>query len=67
MSVEEFDDILRFWFDRGVRGLRIDVAHGLSRIASSATATQYMRNRPRCTTSTRAGRKSPPSTTRSRS
>jgi len=25
----EFDDILRFWFDRGVRGLRIDVAHGL--------------------------------------
>ena len=26
---DEFDDILRFWFDRGVRGLRIDVAHGL--------------------------------------
>lgn len=25
----EFRDILRFWFDRGVDGLRIDVAHGL--------------------------------------
>lgn len=27
--VEEFDDILRFWLDRGVDGFRIDVAHGL--------------------------------------
>jgi alpha-glucosidase len=26
---EEFDDILRFWLDRGVDGVRIDVAHGL--------------------------------------
>ena len=25
----EFDDILRFWFDRGVAGFRIDVAHGI--------------------------------------
>jgi alpha-glucosidase len=25
----EFDDILRFWFDRGVDGFRIDVANGL--------------------------------------
>ncbi|MBO0777005.1 MAG: DUF3459 domain-containing protein, partial [Actinobacteria bacterium] len=26
---EEFRRILRFWFDRGVAGVRIDVAHGL--------------------------------------
>jgi alpha-glucosidase len=26
---EEFRQILRFWFDRGVAGVRIDVAHGL--------------------------------------
>ncbi len=24
-----FEDVLRFWFDRGVDGLRVDVAHGL--------------------------------------
>ena len=29
--VEEFQDILRFWFDRGVDGFRIDVAHGLAK------------------------------------
>jgi alpha-glucosidase len=28
---EEFEDILRFWFDRDVDGFRIDVAHGLAK------------------------------------
>ena len=28
---ERFDDILRFWFDKGVDGFRIDVAHGLTK------------------------------------
>src|SRR5262252_3845910 len=30
----EFDAILRFWFDRGIAGFRIDVAHGLYKDAA---------------------------------
>lgn len=29
----EFEDVLAFWFDRGVDGFRIDVAHGLAKAA----------------------------------
>ena len=31
--VEYFDGVLRFWFERGVDGFRIDVAHGLFKSA----------------------------------
>ncbi len=30
---EEFESIMRFWFDRGIDGFRIDVAHGLVKAA----------------------------------
>jgi alpha-glucosidase len=43
---EEFDNILRFWFDRGVRGLRIDVAHGLIKDKQLRNGDKYLRNRP---------------------
>ena len=33
-----FRDVLRFWFDRGVDGFRIDVAHGLYKQADLADA-----------------------------
>lgn len=28
---DEFDEILRWWFDRGIAGFRIDVAHDVGR------------------------------------
>jgi alpha-glucosidase len=43
---DEFDRILRFWFDRGVRGLRIDVAHGLIKDKQLRNGRQYLRERP---------------------
>lgn len=29
--IDEFEDILRFWLDRGASGFRVDVAHGLAK------------------------------------
>ncbi len=42
----EFDRVLRFWFDRGVRGLRIDVAHALIKDRELRDGVEHMRNRP---------------------
>jgi alpha-glucosidase len=49
---QAFDEILRFWFDRGVAGFRIDVAHGLYKDAelrddppSAAAATDRLHSR----------------------
>jgi len=43
---DEFDRILRFWFDRGVRGLRIDVAHGIIKDRELRDGVEHMRNQP---------------------
>ena len=43
---DEFERILRFWFDRGIRGLRIDVAHGLIKDRELRDCVEHMRNRP---------------------
>jgi alpha-glucosidase len=43
---EEFERILRFWFDRGVRGLRIDVAHALIKDRELRDGVEHMRMRP---------------------
>jgi alpha-glucosidase len=42
----EFERILRFWFDRGVRGLRIDVAHALVKDRELRDGQDHLRNRP---------------------
>jgi len=42
----EFDEILRYWFDRGVAGFRIDVAHALIKDSELRDGVEYMRNRP---------------------
>ncbi len=42
----EFDRILRFWFDRGVAGLRIDVAHGLVKDRELRNGVEHMHDRP---------------------
>ena len=42
----EFERILRFWFDRGIAGFRIDVAHGLVKDRKLRDGVRHMRNRP---------------------
>ncbi|PUA82226.1 glycoside hydrolase family 13 protein [Nocardioides currus] len=39
--VAEFEDVLRFWFDRGVDGFRIDVAHGLAKTPGLPDADEH--------------------------
>ena len=47
--VDEFDSILRFWFDRGIDGFRIDVANSMAKAPGCPTST-----------STPTGRRWPP-------
>jgi alpha-glucosidase len=43
---DEFDRILRHWFDRGVAGFRIDVAHALIKDRELRDGVRYERERP---------------------
>ncbi len=63
----EFDDILRFWFDRGVSGFRIDVAHGLIKDQPAPKRREVHARPSRGARDLRAaGRRSPASTSQSR-
>ena len=42
----EFEKILRYWFDRGVTGFRVDVAHGLIKDRELRDGVRYLRGRP---------------------
>ena len=42
----EFDRILRYWFDRGVTGFRVDVAHALIKDRELRDGVRYQRERP---------------------
>jgi alpha-glucosidase len=42
----EFERILRFWFERGISGFRIDVAHALIKDAQLRDGVRFMRERP---------------------
>lgn len=54
--VDYFDNVLRFWFDRGIDGIRIDVAHMIVKhpdlpdwafpADGSASYNEYAQNRP---------------------
>ena len=55
----EFEQILRFWFDRGVGGIRIDVAHSLIKDKQLRDPQEHMPSiSQRCTRSTGAGSRS---------
>ena len=42
----EFEEILRFWWDRGVAGFRIDVAHALIKDRNLRNGVEFLRDRP---------------------
>lgn len=41
---DRFDEVVRFWFDRGVDGFRIDVAHGLIKAAGLPDVADAIRH-----------------------